>query len=106
MTIAEKSTELGADLAQDFYDNCTLVTVKDDTNTTWKCFKAQGLIVSGTGHNGFGGNNIYYDSSVCDETITSSTTGAALKTSIKTYVNGLEWIENVSPNVETAKNKV
>ncbi len=96
MTIAEKSTELGggADLAEDFYQACEINDeYLDETNTTWECVKAQGVLAEGTGHNGLAGHNRYYCSTMDDNTITSSSTDAEVKTSIKAWFNALEWTE-------------
>jgi len=110
MTIAEKSTEIGggADLAEDFYQACTIVNeYSDDTNTTWECVKAKGILVAEEGvHNGWNGNNFYYCSKDHDETITSTSTDAEVKASIKAYVDGLEWTEKAVAKGTDSRSKV
>ena len=110
MTISEKSIEIGggADLAEDFYQACTIIDeYADDTNTTWECLKAQGILVAEEGvHNGWAGNNFYYCSTEHDETITSTSTNTKIKTSIKAYVNSLTWTENPIKKGVNSRNKI
>ena len=108
MTIQEKSTELGggADLAADFYSLCTLVKeYEDNSNTTFECIKAQGIIQHGTGHNGSSAH-LFYCSTQDDVEIDVDSTDQEIKDSIIAHINTLNWSERPLDKGSIAASKV
>jgi len=98
MTIAEKSAALSTalsksiDLAEEYYQNCNLEKCESPIGT-FKCIESKGTIPETADHGEYGAFNIYYDSDVDDTTITSTSTDADIKASIKNKVNSMEWVD-------------
>ena len=105
MTISEKSTELGIDLAQIALDNHPIMTVKDGVTDAFKCYCAggEGANIYIKDNNGIqiGEWNMNYRYS--SMAFTESTPLATIQADFLTYINGLEFIPLPVQDVVTPK---
>jgi hypothetical protein len=102
MTIAEKHTETGEDIAEAFFIDCQLRTVKN--GGTFSHIEASGTVQAVEDkHNGYKGW-IYY-SSKGDKAIKSGSSKAVVKAAVKAAINSQDWVERQVDQISEDRTK-